>query len=274
MADVINNPYYFYNISRDDAQFYLESTEAGTFLVRDSSKEGCLVISLKQSQKVLHLLILRKAEGGFCVDPEAWKNHQIGALTFPSLELLISKLRQLKMLKNGLNQNLVVSFIQQGKSPQEAGVAAAHSDGQEAQIDKELLGLQGKEEMKRILAQSAAEASEHEYKGMLTAMMMTRHLQSDDVQMLARWREAHHLSEAQHIKVLKSLNIDPSEFEHMKDFTEKVDDRNACVICMDQPKSAVFVDCGHLAACFSCAEKLAECPLCRHPRGKILRVFT
>ena len=54
--------YYFYNISRDDAAAYLDATEVGSFLIRDSSKESCLVISLKQSQKVLHLLVLRRPE--------------------------------------------------------------------------------------------------------------------------------------------------------------------------------------------------------------------
>ncbi len=73
----------------------------GTFLIRDSSRPRCLVISLQQSRKVLHLLLLR-LDVGYSVDPEAWKSHPISTQVFPSLDLLVSRLRQLHMLGEGL----------------------------------------------------------------------------------------------------------------------------------------------------------------------------
>lgn len=36
-----------------------------------------------------------------------------------------------------------------------------------------------------------------------------------------------------------------------------------CCICMDAPQGAYFSPCGHGDYCFSCIEKLSECPLCR-----------
>jgi len=80
----------------------LGEAEAGTFLLRDSSKDNCLVISLKQDGRVLHLLLPRKGDK-YGLDPEAWKGHSIATETFSTIEMLLSRLRQYRgMLKTGL----------------------------------------------------------------------------------------------------------------------------------------------------------------------------
>ena len=114
--------HYFPAFTRDTACFHLKDADKGTFLVRKSSGvDGSLVVSLNQvsslcelqqsvyaqlplqGSKILHLLVIKRA-GGWSLDPSAWKNHELGKLVFTSLELLVAKLKELKMIAIGLTQ--------------------------------------------------------------------------------------------------------------------------------------------------------------------------
>jgi len=53
---------------------------------------------------------------------------------------------------------------------------------------------------------------------------------------------------------------------------KKSEEENFCVVCMERPKSMVFVPCGHLCACEKCAESLKQCPICRQD-GKTIKTF-
>jgi len=46
-----------------------------------------------------------------------------------------------------------------------------------------------------------------------------------------------------------------------------------CKICMDAPSDCVFLECGHLVTCVTCGEQLDECPMCRSPIVRAVRVF-
>ncbi len=48
---------------------------------------------------------------------------------------------------------------------------------------------------------------------------------------------------------------------------------NSCVICMENEKNIVFLPCGHIASCFSCASSLHSCPLCRVKISQQHKVF-
>jgi hypothetical protein len=54
-------------------------------------------------------------------------------------------------------------------------------------------------------------------------------------------------------------------------------DPGICVICMSNPKSHVFVPCGHFCSCGSCAADSmninGSCPICRQDAHHIMRVF-
>lgn len=42
------------------------------------------------------------------------------------------------------------------------------------------------------------------------------------------------------------------------------DEEPTCIVCMDAPKSLVFVPCGHYCSCASCVTGLKnKCPMCR-----------
>lgn len=51
-----------------------------------------------------------------------------------------------------------------------------------------------------------------------------------------------------------------------------------CVICFDAPRDCFFLPCGHCAACFTCATRIAEeagtCPICRRKMKKVKKIFT
>jgi len=42
---------------------------------------------------------------------------------------------------------------------------------------------------------------------------------------------------------------------------------------MERKKEVAFVECGHIAACLECAEKLTTCPICRANVESILKIF-
>lgn len=50
-----------------------------------------------------------------------------------------------------------------------------------------------------------------------------------------------------------------------------------CTICMTSTRSHVFIPCGHLCTCESCAvqafKKYKKCPICRKPAAMVTKVF-
>jgi hypothetical protein len=45
-----------------------------------------------------------------------------------------------------------------------------------------------------------------------------------------------------------------------------------CVVCMARERGTAF-GCGHACTCVLCAKSVDACPLCRAPKGKVLRLF-
>lgn len=48
---------------------------------------------------------------------------------------------------------------------------------------------------------------------------------------------------------------------------------NQCIVCMDNPLETVFLECGHLACCMRCSDKLKLCPICRNPIARVVPIF-
>lgn len=49
---------------------------------------------------------------------------------------------------------------------------------------------------------------------------------------------------------------------------------SSCIICMDAPQETLFLECGHMCCCKSCANRLkGECPVCRQVITRIVPVF-
>lgn len=56
------------------------------------------------------------------------------------------------------------------------------------------------------------------------------------------------------------------------------EDAEPCAVCLEEPRSALLVPCGHMAMCVECADKVLHgsrpiCVVCRQPIEKILRAM-
>lgn len=55
---------------------------------------------------------------------------------------------------------------------------------------------------------------------------------------------------------------------------DEIESSNKCVICLDKSLSVAIRPCGHVIACFDCAQKLPnECPICRNVILDTLRIY-
>ena len=46
-----------------------------------------------------------------------------------------------------------------------------------------------------------------------------------------------------------------------------------CKVCFERNMDAVFIPCGHVAACFPCASKMTQCPICRSDVDRVVRLY-
>ena len=53
----------------------------------------------------------------------------------------------------------------------------------------------------------------------------------------------------------------------------KAPDLNQCVICCDAEQSALLRPCNHMCACWTCSQRVAQCPVCRSLIKERLIVF-
>ena len=54
------------------------------------------------------------------------------------------------------------------------------------------------------------------------------------------------------------------------------EDDSSCIVCWDQPRDAVLLECGHGGLCVACADLLwrqtRRCPLCREEFAGVMRI--
>ena len=51
------------------------------------------------------------------------------------------------------------------------------------------------------------------------------------------------------------------------------DDALMCIICLENPKDVVILNCGHVCACKRCAEQLQTCPICRQNIERLVPMY-
>jgi len=56
--------------------------------------------------------------------------------------------------------------------------------------------------------------------------------------------------------------VDETELQLVEQNRKLKEDRT-CKVCMDREINTVFLPCGHLVCCESCAKSLSNCPICR-----------
>jgi len=245
-----NYPHYFGDMSRQDAEMHLRGKKVGTFLLRKSSRPRSLVISLAQSKTILHLLVLEldtDEGGGWCVDPIAWKGHEIDGKHFLSLELLIEKLRDLRMLGKGLNHEGEETHIGDSLSSSSASSSSSSSsssiisssssthsissflpetlkqDTHAQAVDMNLLGLVGKEELQRIFNLNKKNPTEILclYREFLNGILCDSQISKVEKKKLEQYRKENNISDQQHQVVLESLYITTKAFDELLSISEQ-----------------------------------------------------
>ena len=59
----------------------------------------------------------------------------------------------------------------------------------------------------------------------------------------------------------------------MQERIRQLQEERKCKICLDKLADIVFVPCGHLCSCTSCAPALRKCPICRVKIEKAIRTY-
>lgn len=86
------------------------------------------------------------------------------------------------------------------------------------------------------------------------------------------------LEKADLIKKIQSIEKnaapDPQTTPPVSAEPEKpTNEADVCIICMESPIETVFLECGHMGCCRSCAKACVDCPLCRRPISRVVNVF-
>ena len=48
---------------------------------------------------------------------------------------------------------------------------------------------------------------------------------------------------------------------------------NACVICCEADRDALYMPCKHNTACVKCSKNLKECPICRRKIDDFIKIY-
>ncbi|KAJ8309705.1 hypothetical protein KUTeg_011570 [Tegillarca granosa] len=65
------------------------------------------------------------------------------------------------------------------------------------------------------------------------------------------------------LKDLSSKQLNREERLCIEQENRRLKEQQTCKICLDEDVSIVFLPCGHMASCASCAPALRKCPICR-----------
>ena len=58
-----------------------------------------------------------------------------------------------------------------------------------------------------------------------------------------------------------------------EDLKEDQNEKNLCRICYTNERNIVFLPCGHLETCPTCAKALSSCPVCRASIAKTIKIY-
>ncbi|XP_053389940.1 baculoviral IAP repeat-containing protein 7-like [Mercenaria mercenaria] len=64
-----------------------------------------------------------------------------------------------------------------------------------------------------------------------------------------------------------SIELDPKD---LQEENSRLIDQLTCKICMDKESNVVFIPCGHMVSCETCAPHIRKCAICRQPiKGRV-----
>ena len=63
------------------------------------------------------------------------------------------------------------------------------------------------------------------------------------------------------------------EDEELIEENKRLRDERLCKICADKELGVVFIPCGHLVTCTTCAASLNSCPVCRSTITSLVKTY-
>lgn len=63
------------------------------------------------------------------------------------------------------------------------------------------------------------------------------------------------------------------EDEELIEENKRLRDERLCKICADKELGVVFIPCGHLVTCTTCAASLNNCPVCRSTITSLVKTY-
>jgi len=75
---------------------------------------------------------------------------------------------------------------------------------------------------------------------------------------------------------LEAIRQRRSEFRQRQQSNNEMQQANACVVCLENPRECVLLDCGHVCLCGDCLERLPHpltCPICRESVVRCLPLY-
>jgi hypothetical protein len=279
MSEAFTNHPNFRDYTRETTEEVLNSAPKWTYLYRNSSVKGKLVLSIR-AKEVAHVLINvnrtpDKRSIFYSVHKSGAEQVKLSESTlFNSLDDMIQE------IEAGLGKQFK-SISEYEQELAEAEAEAQRDDGKapDDEDNEELIASAGKVILKAMMDGhgSVSTALEAEYKGMINGAFLGGQASEAFLMQLSRWREFNHFTQEQHQRVLEQLGKSEEDWDNLKHFHVESSgtDNQTCVVCLTDPKNALFPGCGHICTCFSCGESLRECPLCRKPFGKVkpIKVF-
>ena len=74
-------------------------------------------------------------------------------------------------------------------------------------------------------------------------------------------------------KVVSLEELSEDKDEELRREIQQLRDERSCKICLEKEASIVFLPCGHLSCCSTCAPSLTKCPVCRARIDALVRAF-
>jgi len=110
------------------------------------------------------------------------------------------------------------------------------------------------------------------YKGYLRGLMSTDMISTTDQEKIKKFRDELRFTDKDHTECLAEIGVTQEEFDKLK--TDEQRREKECVVCLDQPRTYVVLDCMHLCLCGDCAaEQNKKCPICTKKVITVKRVF-
>ena len=74
-------------------------------------------------------------------------------------------------------------------------------------------------------------------------------------------------------KAVSLEELSEDKDEELRREIQQLRDERSCKICLENEASIVFLPCGHLSCCSTCAPSLTKCPVCRARIDALVRAF-